>query len=246
MLRLFQSDTQLRQPRVPDGMRIYAVGDVHGRVDLLGELFGRIDADLDADPACRPIQILLGDYVDRGPASRKVIDLLISRSRTHEMLFLKGNHEALLIRFLEDPNSFEAWENVGGAETLGSYGLSPLLKELQRHPSELASFFDLAFPKSHRHFLKQLKVSFECGDFFFAHAGVRPGIPLKDQRERDLLWIRQEFLCYRKGFGKIVVHGHTPVAVPEILANRINIDTGAFATGCLTCLKLDHSEISFI
>jgi serine/threonine protein phosphatase 1 len=246
MRRILHSAPKSQRPRVPNGTRIYAIGDVHGRLDLLGETFSRIDADLKADPATRPLQILLGDYIDRGPSSRKVIDLLISRSRTHEMHCLKGNHEALLLSFLEDPDTFAAWEKVGGVETLDSYGLSPLLKEFPRSASELASYFDLALPKSHRQFLAQLKTSFVCGDFFFAHAGVRPRIPLEDQRETDLLWIRREFLTHQGEFGKIIVHGHTPVAKPDVRPNRINIDTGAYATGCLTCLKLDSGQISFV
>jgi serine/threonine protein phosphatase 1 len=246
MRRMLHSRPKPQRPRVPTGMRVYAIGDVHGRSDLLGEIFSRIDADLKADPAPRVLQVLLGDCVDRGPSSRKVIDLIISRSRTHETHCLKGNHEALLLNFLHDPDTLPAWEKVGGIETLDSYGLAPLLKELPRHPAELAVYFDLALPKSHRQFLAQLKTSFVCGDFFFAHAGVRPGIPLVDQREMDLLWIRREFLTHEREFGKIIVHGHTPVAKPEVRSNRINIDTGAFATGCLTCLKLDGGEIDFL
>jgi serine/threonine protein phosphatase 1 len=246
MRRFLPSSPKPQRPRVPNGTRVYAIGDVHGRLDLLGEIFSRIDADLKADPAPRVLQVLLGDYVDRGPSSRKVIDLLISRGRAHEMHCLKGNHEVLLLRFLENPETFTTWKRVGGVETLESYGLSPLLKEFSPNPSELASYFDLALPNSHRQFLAQLKTSFEFGDFFFTHAGVRPGIALENQRERDLLWIRREFLTHQREFGKIIVHGHTPVAKPEVLNNRINIDTGAFATGCLTCLKLGTSGMSFI
>jgi serine/threonine protein phosphatase 1 len=246
MRRMLHSRPEPHRPRVPTGTRVYAIGDVHGRFDLLGETLSRIDADLKADPAPRVLQVLLGDYVDRGPSSRKVIDLLISRSRIHETHCLKGNHEALLLNFLHDPDTLPAWEKVGGIETLDSYGLAPLLKEYPRQPAELASYFDLALPKSHRQFLMQLRPSFVCGDFFFVHAGVRPGIPLADQRETDLLWIRREFLTHKREFGKIIVHGHTPVAKPEVRSNRINIDTGAFATDCLTCLKLDDDEIGFI
>jgi serine/threonine protein phosphatase 1 len=246
MRRMLNSRSKLQRPRVPIGTRVYAIGDVHGRSDLLGELFSRIDSDLKADPAPRVLQVLLGDYVDRGPSSRKVIDLLISRGRTHEIHCLKGNHEVFLFNFLHDPDTLPAWEKVGGIETLDSYGLAPLLKEVPRHPAELASYFDLALPKSHRQFLSQLKSSFVCGDFFFVHAGVRPGIPLGDQREIDLLCIRREFLTHDREFEKIIVHGHTPVVKPEVRTNRINIDTGAFATGRLTCLKLDGGEIAFI
>lgn len=246
MRRMLRSRPKPLPPRVPSGTRVYAIGDVHGRLDLIGDIFARIDADLKADPAPRALHILLGDYVDRGPSSRKVIELLIARSRAHEIECLKGNHEALLLDFLRDPDSLAAWEKVGGIETLESYGLSPLLKEVPRQPRELASFFDLALPASHRQFLRQLKTSFVCGDFFFAHAGVRPGIPLEDQKETDLLWIRREFLTHQGDFGKIIVHGHTPVQAPEVRKNRINIDTGAYATGRLTCLKLESSEITFV
>jgi len=127
--------------RVQSGTHVYAAGDLHGRVELLQEIFARVDADLKADPASRAVQIFLGDYVDRRPSSKSVIDLLMGRSRTNDMLYLKSNHEALLLGFLEDPETFEAWERVGGGETLGSYGLSPLLKEFPRRPSELAALF---------------------------------------------------------------------------------------------------------
>jgi serine/threonine protein phosphatase 1 len=135
---------------------------------------------------------------------------------------------------------------LGGLATLSSYGLQPSLRNDQAGQARLALGLDAALPESHRQFLLNLETSYSCGDFFFVHAGVRPGVPLANQREEDLLWIRDEFLQYEGDFGKVVVHGHTPVAVPDVRPNRINIDTGAYATGNLTCLFIEGSKIAFI
>jgi serine/threonine protein phosphatase 1 len=127
-----------------------------------------------------------------------------------------------------------------------SYGVTPSINANAATQAQLAVAFDQALPESHRRFIGNLKSSFTCGDFFFVHAGVRPGIPLTKQREEDLLWIRQDFLFCEEDFGKIIVHGHTPVPQPDIRPNRINIDTGAFATGRLTCLILEDDKMHFI
>src|SRR3974390_1185899 len=127
-----------------------------------------------------------------------------------------------------------------------SYGITPSINADAATQAQLAAALDRALPGSHRRFIGTLKSSFTCGDFFFVHAGVRPGIPLTKQSEEDLLWIRQDFLLYEEDFGKIVVHGHTPVPEPDARSNRINIDTGAYATGRLTCLKLEANRINFI
>ena len=231
---------------MPDGIRIYAIGDIHGRADLLDQVLARIDAHLAAHPAVRPVEVFLGDYIDRGPASREVLDRLIARSLVRETVCLRGNHETFVVDFLNDPTILSEWRNYGGLETLLSYGLVPSVKADPADHAKLAAAFGLAFPESHRRFLSNLKSSFTCGDFFFVHAGVRPGIPLKRQRDEDLLWIREDFLLCEEDFSKIVVHGHTPVRQPDIRPNRINIDTGAYATGCLTCLKLEDNRIDFI
>lgn len=231
--------------RLPDGTRIYAVADIHGRFDLLDQLFGRIDLDLERRPIQRAIQVFLGDYIDRGPASREVLDRLIERSRTHEMVFLKGNHETFVYEFLENPAVLGEWRRFGGLETLLSYGLKPVLNPTPAEQMELAHTFANVLPESHLQFLKALKPWFSCGDFFFVHAGVNPRVPLTEQLEEDLLWIRDDFLTADANFGKLVVHGHTPVAEPDIRSNRINIDTGAFATGRLTCLIIEGSEMMF-
>jgi serine/threonine protein phosphatase 1 len=234
------------KPRLPVGTRIYAVGDVHGRADLLGALLARIDADLIAHPIAQPIQVFLGDYIDRGPHSREVLDLLIARRRQHVTLCLKGNHETYAARFLSDPSVLSHWKHIGGINTLLSYGVTPSGHEDPSAQHDLSAAFAEAFPDGHRRFIHSLALSFTCGDYFFAHAGVRPGIPLRQQRQQDLLWIREEFLGHEKDFGKVVVHGHTPAREPDIRPNRINIDTGAYATGRLTCLMLEGEQMSFI
>jgi serine/threonine protein phosphatase 1 len=235
-----------RAPKTPDGVRIYAIGDVHGRADLLAHLLAGIDADIASYPTPQVVEVFLGDYIDRGPQSREVLDILVSRSQRHQMIYLKGNHETCIADFLCNPAMLPHWRYLGGFETLVSYGVMPSINPDAQEQKELAAAFDRALPDSHRRFLSGLTRSFECGDYFFAHAGVRPGIPLSRQQEEDLLWIREDFLLYEKGFGKIVIHGHTPVAEPDIRPNRINIDTGAYATGKLTCLVLQNEDMTFI
>jgi Calcineurin-like phosphoesterase len=232
-----------RKPRVPDRVRIYAIGDIHGRADLLDRVLSHIDTDLAASPIPHGIEVFLGDYIDRGPASRMVIDRLVARSQKRRTVFLKGNHETFLTGFIKNPPVLKNWQDFGGLETLLSYGVTPSINADAAMQARLAVAFDKAIPSAHRQFLSNLKLSFTCGDFFFAHAGVRPGIPLGKQREEDLLWIRQDFLRCEDEFDKIVVHGHSPVPKPDIRANRINIDTGAYATGHLTCLILEGDEI---
>jgi serine/threonine protein phosphatase 1 len=235
-----------QRPSIPRGRRIYAIGDIHGRADLLSNLFDRIDADLRQRPVPHATELCLGDYVDRGPASRQVIDSLITRRRTNNMIFLKGNHEDCLLRILTDPSELDQWKTLGGLTTLLSYGVKPTRGVDYQANQKFAAQLAEAMPASHRQFLENLAIAFTCGDFFFAHAGVRPGIPLGTQNQEDLLWIRDEFLLHEENFGKVVVHGHTPAREPEIRPNRINIDTGAYATGQLTCLVLEGEEMRFL
>jgi serine/threonine protein phosphatase 1 len=238
--------TKKKTPTTPDGVRIYAIGDVHGRADLLSQVLMGIDADMAAYPAHRAVHVFLGDYIDRGRHSRQVLDMLIARGRHHHMVCLKGNHETYVRDFLRDPAVLDQWRHFGGLETLVSYGITPSINADEREQHALAEAFGRALPHSHRHFLSNLKTSFACGDYFFAHAGVRPGIALSKQHENDLLWIRDDFLFHEDGFGKIIIHGHTPVKEPDIRPNRINIDTGAYATGRLTCLVLEGEGMAFI
>jgi serine/threonine protein phosphatase 1 len=233
--------------KVTDGVRIYAIGDVHGCNSILQHLLVSIDAHLRTFPSQRPILVFLGDYVDRGPGSREAIDRLISLRKHREAIFLKGNHESYLLEFLKRPAILTKWIQFGALETLRSYGLSPGNHLNSEEQESLAAALHIAMDKTgHLEFIDCLQTSFVCDDFFFAHAGVRPGIPLDRQREDDLLWIREEFLQYKGDLGKIIVHGHTPVTQPEVRSNRINIDTGAYATGRMTCLVIEQDKMKFI
>jgi serine/threonine protein phosphatase 1 len=234
------------QGSVPKGTRIYAIGDIHGRLDLLDSVLARIDLDVRAHPASNVIRVFLGDYIDRGPDSKRVLDRLVNYCVTQSTVCLMGNHEAFLREFLRNPDVFTVWRRCGGLDTLLSYGLAPRTETDTPDQRELASELDRILPANHREFLSSLKRYFICGDFFFVHAGVRPGICLTKQSEDDLLWIRDDFLLSEEDFGKVVVHGHTPVPEPDVRPNRINIDTGAYATGQLTCLVLESDKIRFI
>jgi len=243
MLGLLRSRKDVKPPRLPEGIRIYAFGDIHGRADLLEQMFAVIDVDLARNPANRAIEVYLGDYIDRGPYSGYTLDLLIERSFKRETVFLKGNHEAFFLEVLREPAKIGDWRAFGGLQTLMSYGIRPTLNPDTDEQAELIRRLKEAMPSDHLPFLQGLKPSFTCGDFFFVHAGVRPGIPLAEQQEADLLWIRDEFLESQRSFGKYIVHGHTPVREPDIRPNRINIDTGAYATGNLTLLTIQGSSM---
>lgn len=240
---LFRRSKPRQGASLPDGVRIYAVGDVHGRLDLLDELLDRIDRHRRVYPIARPVQVFVGDYIDRGPASAQVLDRLIAWSADNETVCLKGNHDTFIFEFLRRPAVLRDWSAIGGLETLRSYALKPMLNPDSASQKELSVALRMGLPKAHRTFLGSLQISFSCGRYFFVHAGVRPGIPLQKQSEEDLLWIRDEFLLHEQPFEKIIVHGHTPVRDIDVRPNRINIDTGAFATGKLSCLIFEQDSI---
>jgi serine/threonine protein phosphatase 1 len=234
---------------LPEGHLLYAVGDIHGRLDLLEAILDRIEADArDSATAERRMLVFLGDYVDRGPDSRGVADRLIGDlPQGFETYFLKGNHEAMLLDFLEDASSLDHWLRNGGAETMRSYGVNTESLIGFGAPAEMwRTAFAAALPAAHLRFFRELKLSVSFGDYLFVHAGVRPGVPLAAQSEADLIWIRSPFLDYAAPFGKIVVHGHTPGKEPVTRSNRIGIDTGAFFTGRLTALRLEDGSKDFI
>ena len=235
-----------RKPSLPPGIRIYAIGDIHGRRDLLDELLIRTNDDIHSRPTARALHVFLGDYIDRGSSSRETIDRLIEHRAKNESVLLKGNHELIAVRCLSDRSLFDQWMRLGGAETLISYGIALGAVANGKPIAELQAAFHSALPPAHLRFFRDLKPSFACGDFFFSHAGVKPQIELSRQKENDLLWIREEFLSSHEDFGKIVVHGHTPTHEIEVEPNRINIDTGAFATGRLTCLVMENTSLSVI
>lgn len=225
--------------------RIYAIGDIHGRADLLERAIAAIARDVEENGSAQ-LTVTLGDYVDRGPDSSAVIGRLAGNPFPTDHVALKGNHEAMLERFLAEPAIAADWRHLGGVETLHSYGVPVTDLMRGRAYDAAARALATALPAAHRAFLAGLKTSHTSGRYFFCHAGVRPGVALARQSEDDLLWIRDEFLSSERDFGSIVVHGHTPVAAPDVRSNRINIDTGAFATGRLTCIALDDDGHRFL
>jgi len=227
-------------PRVDADIRVYAIGDIHGRLDLLHALLGKITADCAANPAACHKLIFLGDYVDRGNQSYELLDLLSKGPIDgFATTYLRGNHEDFLLRFLDDTSHGSRWLYHGGANTLISYGIpaSPQETDPDRLIDLQQKLCDV-LPESHLAFLRSLKMSYVVGDYVFVHAGIRPGIPFGKQSNDDLIWIREPFLESTLDHGYIVVHGHSVCVRPEMLANRIGIDTGAYDTGVLTCLVL--------
>ena len=214
-------------------------------MDLLDQVIGAIHRDVEEHGPIA-LTVTLGDYIDRGPASRGVLDRLIGNPFPTPLVALKGNHEALLEAFLANPAVGKHWRSLGGAETLYSYGVPVGTLMAGKDYAEAADRLRAALPAEHLSFLQSLKTSLSHGKYFLCHAGVRPGVPLESQQEEDLLWIRDEFLNSKMDFGKIVVHGHTPRPEPEVLPNRINIDTGAFATGRLSCVVLEGDRHRFL
>ncbi len=237
--------TDDRRPNVGDDRWLYAIGDIHGRADLLREMHRRIAADAAAHPAADKMIVYLGDYVDRGPDSRGVIDILLDAPLDgFRTVFLKGNHEAFMLAFLDgDLDAGRGWLFNGGDAALGSYDVPFRYSHgLEQTRADLAA----ALPASHRAFLDTLQLHHSAGDYLFVHAGIRPGVALADQDAHDLLWIREEFLDSTADHGRIVVHGHSIERAPVFRPNRIGIDTGAYATGRLTCLVLNGTERAII
>jgi len=249
-MRLFSSarSEPARRAAVPEGTRVYAIGDIHGRADLLLRLHDMIAEDASRWPDCRKIAVYLGDFVDRGLEVGKVVDILLDAPLAgFESVYLLGNHEASLLQFLDDISIGSGWLFYGGTETLYSYGVNMPSdgsegERLTRIQAELAA----KIPERHRAFFRTLRLHHVEGDYLFVHAGIRPGVPLERQDKEDLLWIRDKFIHSNTDHGKVVVHGHTISEHPEVKPNRIGIDTGAFATGVLTCLVLHGAERNFI
>ncbi|HXG79205.1 MAG TPA: metallophosphoesterase family protein [Methyloceanibacter sp.] len=225
------------------------MGDIHGRLDLLEAILELIadDAAAEANAEQRTL-VFLGDYVDRGPDSRGVVERLITGStQGFDTHFLKGNHEAILLDFLQEAWRLDHWLLNGGEATMRSYGVDTARLALLGAPPEVwRQAFAECLPGAHLRFFKSLKLNVSFGDYLFVHAGVRPGVPLAAQAEADLVWIRGPFLNHAEPFGKIVVHGHTPETMPVVRSNRIGIDTGAVFTGRLTALKLRDGARDFL
>ena len=228
---------------LPAGKRVYAIGDIHGRADLLDQLLAKIDADDAARGSADTQIIFLGDLPDRGPGSRQVIERAMALAEARpETVFIKGNHEELMIRVWDGERQTAAtFHRAGGRETLMSYGVTAD----QYDAWDLGDVTDATtrlVPKAHIDFLRAFRPAYRLGDYFFTHAGVRPGIALDDQDEKDLRWIRQDFIESTADFGAVVVHGHTIRDDVEERANRIGIDTGAYASGRLTAIGLEATD----
>lgn len=234
---------------LPGGLRVYAVGDIHGCLDRLTTLHGDIARDLEARPVADHRIVHCGDYVDRGPDSAGVIAFLIERSRPDDRLvFLYGNHEEEMEGFFDDPERWRAhWLRYGGGETMRSYGVDVADYGSDRADLDrLSADFAKAFLADHRRFIGLCQRMVRFGDFAFVHAGIRPGVGLADQDPHDLIWIREPFLSDPRDHGAVIVHGHTPVEKPDVRNNRINVDTGAVYGGTLTCVAIEGSDIRFL
>jgi serine/threonine protein phosphatase 1 len=237
-----------RTPACVAGELVYAIGDIHGRYDLLKEMLARIVADMSSRARGRlPFLVLCGDYVDRGPDSAHVLTALdwMRRDGRVQLRLIKGNHEAAFLGFLKDPQDGEAWLRFGGDATLRSYGVAP-----PTDPADAAEMIrardDLleCMPAAHLRVLQGLELMVVIGDYAFVHAGIRPGVPLARQKAEDLLWIRGPFLDRTTRFEKRIVHGHSWIeAAPEIYDNRIGLDTGAYETGVLTAARIEDHEV---
>jgi serine/threonine protein phosphatase 1 len=229
---------------------IYAVGDIHGRDDLFAALIETIRADAAGRRAGeRPVLVLVGDYVDRGPTSRQVIEraLALREEGAFELRCLLGNHEQAMLDFLDRKTTGQGWVKHGGGPTMRSYGVSPPMSGAPREVwSQTRAAMLAAVPSAHVAFLRGLELFADYGDYLFVHAGVRPGVPLAQQDERDLLWIRTDFLGHEGGYGKVVVHGHTPTEEPYMGLHRIGLDTGAYMSGLLTAVRLEGADRSLL
>lgn len=232
---------------VPDGRRVYAVGDIHGRLDLLEGMLAMVERDSAARDPADVMIIFLGDLVDRGPDSRAVVERLIAFSQGPVATrFLMGNHEEVFLRTLSgDSRALRFLLRIGGRETILSYGVgAEALRAMDFE--ELLAALQEKVPAEHVAFLSAFEESVEVGDYLFVHAGIRPGIAPEQQSPSDLRWIREDFLRHRDSFGKLVIHGHSITDDVDLRSNRIGIDTGAFATGRLTAIGLEKDERWFL
>lgn len=232
--------------RAPAGERIYAIGDVHGRLDCLKELLRAIDEDDRSRSAANTTLIFLGDLVDRGPESRGVVDLAMRMNEAGQCVFLMGNHEEIVIRAWEgERQAASLLHRVGGRETLLSYGVDAAVYD-EATTDEVSEMVGQLIPGDHIQFMRSFRDRFQIGDYLFVHAGIKPGIALDAQDPADMRWIRREFLESGRDHGAMIVHGHTVREDVEAPGNRIGIDTGAFATGKLTAIGIEGDTQWFL
>ena len=247
----------LRRPAVPPltgpaslpaGIRLYAVGDVHGHIAELDALLDKIRSDHQRrGPVSSALLVFLGDYIDRGPDSKAVISRLLDLSSPAGGGFtchcLMGNHEASLLQFLDNPQQSELWFQYGALETLASYGVSPLTGHSRpERRTDMRDQLLAALPSSHLDFFRSLPPCLHLGEYLFVHAGIRPGLLPEEQAPDDMIWMREPFLSSTANHGVMVVHGHTITEKPDLQKNRIGIDTGVYESGCLTALGLEGTQ----
>jgi serine/threonine protein phosphatase 1 len=233
---------------LPDGWRVYAIGDIHGRVDLVKVLHRAIIQDARKAWEKNKLVVYLGDYLDRGPYVKETIEALNSGPLSgFEVRYLMGNHERLFLDFLENAALLEMWLGLGGRSTLMSYGVQAPGSGFSPQRAETVRVELLeAVPQDHLEFLKNLKPYFKMGDYLFVHAGIRPKVPLKRQTCEDLFWSRNDVTTPEKDCGFRIIHGHTICERVQTRRNRIGIDTGAYATGILTCAVLEDGRVDFL
>jgi serine/threonine protein phosphatase 1 len=236
--------------QTPAGTVVYAIGDIHGRADLLALIQERISVDASQRTAEHRIVVYLGDYVSRGLDSRRVVDLVRKwQPKGFERIALKGNHEDMLLRYLGgDLDAGRYWFEYDGLDALAHYDVSSpdRLRRDDAAVADLCERFAATLPREHLTFFNSLQASYRAGDYCFVHGGVRPGVPLGDQSADDCMWIREPFLGSEADHGAVIVHGHTICEQPEVRHNRIGIDTGAYHSGTLTCLVLDGADRAFL
>lgn len=236
-----------RTARGKPGARAYAVGDIHGRLDLLNELLAKIEAEVAEQPARRTWAVFLGDLIDRGPDSAGVVERLRTWRPPHvRPVFLAGNHEEVFLSILGgDAGILPNWLKFGGAECAASYGVDPdLLRRVE--DDEAIAMLRAKVPRAHRDFLESFADTFAFGDYLFVHAGIRPGVAIEEQDRADLRWIRGQFLNDAQDHGCVVVHGHTISKGVDERSNRIGIDTGAYRSGVLTALAIEGAERRYL
>ncbi len=245
---IYNKLTQKTLAKLPEGVIVYCIGDIHGRADLLLDVQNKIRKHQETQIFDKAYEIYLGDYIDRGNSSKETLDILSKyQPANRECIFISGNHEAMLLNFLnEDFEVYNIWKLYGGSETLNSYGVKlesgyniDIIKKVRKN-------FLKNFPQSHYNFFQNLNSHFILGDYFFVHAGVNPKRPLEEQDDKTMMTIRDEFLTNSYWLGKRVVHGHTPVNEPYVSFNRINIDTGAYISNNLSCLFLKDDIHDFL
>jgi serine/threonine protein phosphatase 1 len=239
---LFRRTKSIARPTVPDGIRVYAIGDIHGRFDLFEMMLSKIRDETSTLSPAQVRVILLGDLIDRGPDSASVVARAMTQLGFGELTVLTGNHEATMLEALEgDRTMLRLWLGNGGDAALRSWGVAQEAIETLDAASLVAAAHRV-IPSAQLAWLARRPTSTAIGDYYFVHAGVRPGVALERQSRRDQLWIRGDFLDSKRALGAMIVHGHSISDEVEERENRIGIDTGAYHSGRLTALALEGSD----